>query len=139
MDPDVDKQYKQKYFPLNGTAITATRVVPSEELYSGYSIQEYHTPSTSHHPDPLSILTTTLNTLTLTLLTIEPEDPSKPCYLSHLPDELFLDILLHLSLSSLFSLTSTSLVCKKLLSFSHGENSLYKRLCYHYFRTFSSY
>ena len=69
MDLDVDKQYKQKYFPSyfpsTGTAITATRVVPSEEFHSGYSILEYHhPPSSSQHPDPLSILTTTLNTLT---------------------------------------------------------------------------
>src|SRR5271170_2231146 len=135
MDPDVDKLYKQKYFPPNGTVVTASRVPAPEELHSGYSIQEYHY-STS--PDPISFLTTTLNSLTLTLLTIEPEDPFKPCYISHLPDELLLNILLHLSLSSLSSLTSTSLVCKKLLSLSHGENSLYKPLCYHYFRAFSS-
>ena len=130
MDPDVDKHYKQKYFPPSGTGV-ATRI-PAEEVISGYSIQEYH--YSTQHTDTISALTAMLDTLTI--LVIEPEDPQKPCYLATLPDELLLNILLQISLSSLASIASVSLVCKKLLSLAHGENSLYKTLCYYYFRPF---
>jgi F-box protein 9 len=133
MDPDVDKQYKQKYFPVGGIPATHIRRPSHDEVHSGYSIQEYHA---SNLPDPISTLTKSLNSLAI--LEIEPEDPEKPCYLSSIPDELLLNILLHLSLSSLSSLSRLSLVCKKLLTLSQGENSLYKALCFHYFRAFDS-
>jgi F-box protein 9 len=133
MDPDVDKQYKQKYFPVGGLPPTHIRRPSHDEIHSGYSIQEYHG---TNLPDPISTLTKSLNSLSF--LQIEPEDPDKPCYLSSIPDELLLNILLHLSLTSLSSLSRLSLVCKKLLALSQGENSLYKALCFHYFRAFDT-
>jgi F-box protein 9 len=130
MDPDVDKQYKQKYFPPSG--VTPSRL-PQEDFHSGYSTQEYHA---SHHPDPINILTKQMTSLSI--LQIEPEDPEKPCYLSTIPDELLLNILLHLSFESLSSLSHISQVCKKLFALSQGENSLYKALCIYHFRHFDS-
>jgi F-box protein 9 len=132
MDPDVDKEYKQKYFPVGGVPSTSLRH-PPDELHSGYSTQEYHA---ANHPDTISTLTQSL--LSLSILQIEPEDPEKPCYLSTIPDELLLNIILHVSLSSLRSLSQISLICKKLLSLSQGENSLYKALCFHYFAPFDT-
>lgn len=137
MDPDVDKHYKQKYFPVGGGVPSTTMSKhPPEELHSGYSTQEYYAPTSSNHPDTISTLTRSLTSLSI--LQIEPEDPQKPCYLSTIPDELLLNILLHLSLTSLSSLSHTSQVCKKLLSLSTEEKSLYKTLCLHYFSPFSS-
>src|SRR5271170_6607511 len=132
MDPDVDKQYKQKYFPVGGGGI-AHKPPQEGDIHSSYSTQEYQH-STASHPDEISTLTKSLSTATF--LQIEPEDPTKPCYLSTLPDELLLNILLHLSLQSLSSLTAVAQVCKKLLSLSQGENSFYKSLCFHYFHPF---
>ena len=133
MDPDVDKQYKQKYFPVGGVLPSMSSRHSSEEIDSGYSIQEYHG---SNHLDMMTTLTSSLTSLSI--LQIEPEDPEKPCYLSTIPDELILNILLHLSLASLSSLSRISQVCKKLLFLSQGENSLYKALCLHYFRPFDT-
>lgn len=109
-----------------------------DELHSGYSVEEYHPSSMTHdgHTDSLTALTKSF--ASLELLRIEPEDPDKPCYLSTIPDELLLHILLHLSLQSLSSLVRTSQVCKKLLSLSQGEMSLYKSLCMHYLRYFDT-
>ena len=131
MDPDVDKEYKQKYFP---TGSGSTSRPPPAEPHSGYSTQEFHHSTT--HSDAISTLTKSLSSLTI--LQIEPEDPEKPCYLATIPDELLLNILLHLSLTSLSSLTRMALVCKKLFALSQGENSLYKAICLHYFRHFDS-
>jgi F-box protein 9 len=148
MDPDVDKHYKQKYFPAGGASGGAgvggiTGIKPrQDEFHSGYSMEEYHPGNTTTHDingqykDPITALTQTF--ASLEILSIEPEDPEKPCLLSTIPDELVLNILLQLSLQSLSSLVRTSQVCKKLLSLSQGESSLYKALCMHYFRYFDS-
>ena len=129
MDPNVDKEYKQKYFP---TRSGSTSGPPPAEPHSGYSTQEFH--HSKDHSDAISSLTKSLSSLTL--LQIEPEDPEKPCYLATIPDELLLHILLHISITSLSSLSRMALVCKKLFTLSQGENSLYKVLCFHYFRYF---
>jgi F-box protein 9 len=131
MDPDVDKQYKQKYFSPGAVPLPMRN---PDDFQSGYSIQEYH---------PSSTTTDTISTLTeafasLSILRIEAEDSEKPCFLGTLPDELLVNILYHLSLDSLDSLARTALVCKKLFTLSQGENSLYKALCMHYFRPFDS-
>ena len=132
MDPDVDKHYKQKYFPAGGLSSTVKSTEGDiEEIDSGYSTQEYRATDTT---DGISSITKELRNLSI--LQIEPENPEKPCYLSCLPDELLLHILLDLSLSSLSSLLRISLVCKKLHQLSQDENSLYKKLCIHYFRPF---
>lgn len=135
MDPDVDKHYKQKYFPSGGGAIAGVRT-RNDELHSGYSVEEYHPGTATHDGHTDSIIALAQSFVSLEVLTIEPEDPSKPCFLATIPDELLLHILLHLSLSSLSSLVRVSQVCKKFLSLSQGETSLYKALCMHYFRHF---
>ena len=136
MDPDVDKNYKQKYFPVGGGGMGIR--TKHDEVHTGYSVEEYHPSSMSHDGHRDSITALTKSFASLDLLQIEPEDPEKPCYLSTIPDELLLHILLHLSLQSLSSLVRTSQVCKKLLSLSQGEMSLYKSLCMHYFRYFDT-
>jgi F-box protein 9 len=130
MDPDVDKHYKQKYFPSNGVIVNPPPP-PSEEIRSGYSTEEYR-PDTSN---PSIGLAASLSSLSLS---IEPEDPEIPCFLEILPDELLLSIILHLGLSSLSSLTRLSRVCKKFLLLTQTENMLYKTLCIHYFSVFST-
>jgi len=136
MDPDVDKHYKQKYFPAGGGGGSSGTKARHDDFHSGYSVEEYHPGPTPHggHTDPLTALAQSF--ASLEILSIEPEDPERPCYLATVPDEILLHILLHLSLQSLSSLVHTSQVCKKLLSLSQGEASLYKALCLHYFRHF---
>jgi F-box protein 9 len=132
MDPDVDKHYKQKYFSAAATSNSAkSSSSHHEEIHSGYSTQEYRGTETS---DGISSITNDLRALSI--IQIEPEDPNKACHISSLPDELLLNILLHLSLSSLSSLLHVSLVCKKLYQLAQDENSLYKKLCIHYFTPF---
>src|SRR5579862_3890946 len=134
MDPDVDKHYKEKYFPTSGVANASKPTgADVEEFHTGYSIQEYRATDSF---DGISSITKQLRALSI--LQIEPEDEDRPCHLASLPDELLLHILLQLSLSSLSSLLRTSLVCKKLHQLCHDENSLYKQLCMHYFKPFIS-
>ena len=128
MDPDVDKHYKQKYFPTTTTSSTTRR--PIEESRTQYS------PKSSHDPDLIENIIDSLPTISI--LQIEPEDPEKPCYLANIPDELLLNIVCHLSFDSLSSLSQISQVCKKLFFLSQGESSLYKALCMHYFRWYDS-
>jgi F-box protein 9 len=127
MDPEIDRHYKEKYFPVGGgVGIVSPR---QEDVWSGYSIAEYQ--SDSHVVEGLTSTFTSLE-----ISQFEPEDPSKPCYISILPDELLLQILLHLTLSSLSGLQLTSLINKKFLSLVQTETSLYKSLCIHYLSPF---
>lgn len=129
MDPDVDKHYKLKYFPAGGIPLNSRP--PNDELQLGYSTQEYRA---SSYRDTLPTLIASFDILSR--LRIEPEDPQKPCYLAIVPDEILLNILLHLFLRSLSSISRISLVSKKLFALSTTENSLYKTLCMHYFHPF---
>jgi hypothetical protein len=129
MDPEIDRHYKQKYFPVGGSGNVTSSV--QEDILSGYSTTEYQ-----HAEGPRSVDPIIDSLLSLTILQIEAEDPSQPCYLSLLPDELLLQILLHLFLSSLSSILLTSLICKKFLSLTQREKILYKSLCKHYFAPF---
>jgi F-box protein 9 len=133
MDPDVDKHYKQKYFPTDGRVASIVKQHP-DEVHSGYSIQEYN----PHHHDSDLISSITDSMESLSLIKIEAEDPEKECYLSTLPDEILLNILVQLALSSLASLSRISQTCKKLFLLAQGENSLYKELCIYYFSPFDS-
>jgi len=134
MDPDVDKHYLQKYYPSGGRVRAHPH--PQDDLHSSYATTEYRPSPSSHYHDPITELTASY--AEMGLIQIEPEDPSIPCYLATLPDELLMHIILQLSLSTLASLARTAQVCKKFLLLTHAEKSLYKALCLHYFAPFSS-